>query len=124
MPGQQLNYNYYTYVSDDGTTYNIRASVDWAAVAAHGLAARTSGAPRFIASKSQKPRTFTYRDATTGRSKTGPVGTVAAYGAADLGDAENFYVTGLATTVSHALAKKTGEKVPTTLVGAQLPDHA
>lgn len=124
MPGVQRNWNYYTYASDDGTTYNIRAAVEWAAVAAHGLAARTNGAPRYIASRQQAPRKFIYRDTTTGRSTSGPVGTTTAYNAAAIGDTEDFNIPGLATVVSYTLAKKVGEKVPTTLVGTQLPDHA
>lgn len=124
MPATQRNWNYYTYESDDGTTYNIRAAVEWAAVAAHGLAARTNGAPRFIASKSQTPRKFIYRDATTGRSASGPVGTSAAYTAATLGDDATIVVPGLATGVTYDLVKKVPEKVPTTIVGTQLVDHA
>lgn len=124
MPATQRNFNYYTYVSDDGTTYNVRASVEWAAVGAHGLAARTDGAPRLIASKSQKPRQFTYRDATTFRTISGPVGTAAAYGAAALGDDLVVFVPGLAAGVTYDLVKKSPERVPTSIVGRQDPDHA
>lgn len=124
MPATQQNFNYWTYVSDDGTTYNTRASTTWAATAAHGLAARTDGAPRFIASKSQTARKFIYRDPTTFRTVTGPVGTAEAYAAAALGDVVAFYVPGLATSVNYELVKKVPEKVPTTIVGRQDPDHA
>jgi hypothetical protein len=124
MPGVQRNWNYYTYVSSDGTTYNIRAAVEWAAIAAHGLAARTPGAPRFMATRQKAPRKFTYRDVTTGRSRQGPVGTSAAFDAAALDDTEDFNIPGLATVVEHILVKKIGEKVPVTLVGTQLADHA
>jgi hypothetical protein len=124
MPGVQRNWNYYTYVSDDGTTYNIRAAVEWAAIAAHALAARTDGAPRYIASKQQQPRRVIYRDTTTGRSTQGPIGTAAGYAAIGIGDTEDFSVPGLATAVSYTAAKKVAERVPTTLVGTQLPDHA
>lgn len=124
MPAVQPNFNYFTYVSDDGTTYNIRASAEWAATAAHGLAARTSGAPRFIESAQQAPRKFIYRDPTTFRSRTGPVGTAAAYAAAAIGDVIAVPVQGLAGTVNYELVKKVGEKVPTTIVGRTNPDHA
>lgn len=124
MPALDLNWDYYTYESDDGTTYNIRASVEWAAVAAHGLAARTNGAPRLIASRQQRPRQVIYRDATTGRSKSGPVGTAAAYAAIDIGDTAAFGVRGLAAAVTFTAVKKSGERVPTTIVGTQLVDHA
>lgn len=124
MPADQRNWNYYTYESDDGTTYNIRAAVEWAAIAAHGLAARTTGAPRYIASKQQSPRKVTYRDPTTFRSRTGPIGTATAYAGIDLGDVAAFHVPGLTATVDYEAAKKTPERVPTTLVGGQLADHA
>jgi hypothetical protein len=124
MPGVQLNFDYYTYVSDDGTTYNIRASVDWAANTANGLAARTAGAPRFISSKSQEPRKFIYRDPTTFRTITGPVGTAAAYAAAALGDTTTRSVPGLVGAVTYELVKKVPESVPTTIAGRPLADHA
>lgn len=124
MPATQPNFSYYTYESDDGTTYNLRAQVEWAAYAAHGLAARTNGAPRFVPSKSQTPRTFIYRDPTTFRTRSGPVGTAADYAAADLGDVIAVYVPGLAATVNYELVKKVPERVPTTIVGRQNADHA
>lgn len=125
MAAIQKNWNYYTYVSEDGTTYNIRADVEWAAIAAHGLAARTDGAPRFIASKTQQPRKFVYQDPTTFRTRSGPVGTNAAFAAAAIDDAENFAVGNLATSVAYNLVKKVGEKVPKTKLGAaNLADHA
>jgi hypothetical protein len=125
MAAIQRNWNYYTYVSEDGTTYNIRADVEWAAVAAHGLAARTAGAPRYIASRTQQPRKFVYLDPTTFRTRQGPVGTAAAFSAAALDDAENFAVPNLATSVAYTLVQKIGEKVPTTILkSGALADHA
>lgn len=124
MPATQPNFNYWTYESDDGTTYNLRASTTWAAVAAHGLAARTVGAPRMIPSKQQRPRMAIYRDPTTFRTVQGPIGTAADFAALSLGDTVAFYVPGLATPVTYELVKKVGERVPTSIVGRQDPDHA
>lgn len=124
MPAVQRNWNYYTYVSADGTTYNIRASAEWAAVTAHGLAARTPGAPRYLASRQKSPRKFIYRDATTFRTVSGPVGTSTAFDAAALDDTTDVAVPGLVTLVTYALIKKVPEKVPVTSVGRQDPDHA
>lgn len=124
MPATQRNFDYFSYASDDGTTYNIRASVEWAANSATGLSARTSGAPRLIGSKTQRPRTFIYRDPTTFRITTGPVGTTTAYTAAALGDTVAVFVPGLATSVNYTLVKKVPERVPTSIVGRQDPDHA
>lgn len=124
MPAVQPNYSYFTYASSDGTTYNIRAETGWAGVGAHGLAARTSGAPRYIASKQQSPRRFIYRDPDTFRTRSGPVGTSAAFDAASLGDTITVSLPGLAATAGYLLVKKVPERVPTSIVGRQDPDHA
>jgi hypothetical protein len=119
----QRNWNYYTYVSGDGTTYNIRAAVEWAAVAAHGLAAGVPANPRFMATGQKAPRKWRYRDATTGRTVQGPIGTSTAFDAGGLGDTQDFFVPGNVAAVTHALVKKVAEKIPTTIVGTQLADH-
>lgn len=124
MPADQRNFGYFTYVSDDGTTYNIRADVDWAAVVAHGLAARGNGQPLFITTGRKKPRYATYVDLTTGRTKKGPVGTAAAFAALSEGDVAAFHVEGETATVDYTLAKKTGERVPGSVIRLSLPDHA
>lgn len=125
MPADQRNFNYFTYVSDDGTTYNIRADVDWAGISGHGLAARTNGAPLFIPTGRRKPRMASYVDSTTGRKKKGPVGTATAYAALALGSTQNFHVEGETATVAYALAVKSPEKVPSTVLQTTgLPDHA
>lgn len=124
MALDQKNFDYYTYVSADGTTYNIRADMDWAAVAGHGLAARANGQPRFIASKSQRPRKATYVDLTTGRSRSGPIGTAAAFDALVIGATQDFAVQGGAAVVTYTLASKVGEKVPGSVTRSHVLDHA
>jgi hypothetical protein len=124
MPLDQPNFDYYSYESDDGTTYNLKAEVTWAGITEHALAARANGQPRLIASGSQQPRKVTYVDLTTGRSKTGPIGTAAAYAAIDIGDTHTFAVPGSATAVSYTVARKTGEKVPGSVVQGHVADHA
>lgn len=124
MPAVQPNWNYYTYVSDDGTTYNMRAREEWVAAGGTGLTTRTVGAPRYIASRSQSPRKFIYRDATTFRTFSGPVGTAAAYASATLGSTVSVAVQGESTLATYTLVKKVNERVPTSIVGRQDPDHA
>lgn len=124
MPLPQRNFDYFTYVSDDGTSYNLRCASEWAAIAGHGLAARANGQPRLIASAQQRPRMVRYVDLTTGRSVQGPVGTAAAYAALNIGDVQAFPVPGQAATVNYTLASKRGEKVPTSVAQTHLPDHA
>lgn len=124
MALDQKNFDYYTYESADGTTYNIRADQDWAAVAGHGLAARANGQPRYIASKSQQPRKATYVDLTTGRSRTGPIGTSAAFDALVIGSTHDFAVQGGGTAITYTLASKVAEKVPGSVARSHVLDHA
>jgi hypothetical protein len=124
MAADQRNMDYFSYDSADGTTYNIRCASEWAAIAAHGLAARGSGQPRYISTGRRRPRKVTYVDLTTGRSKSGPVGTAAAFAALNEGDIQAFHVEGETATVDYTLASKTEEKVPNSVARTHLPDHA
>lgn len=124
MPADQRNFDYFTYESADGTSYNIRADVDWAAIAAHGLAARANGQPRYIKTGFKKPRMATYVDLTTGRTKSGPIGTSAAFDALVIGSTQAFHVEGLTATVDYTLARVTGERVPGSVLQGFKPDHA
>lgn len=124
MPLDQKNWDYFSYQSADGTTYNIRADADWAAVAAHGLAARADGQPRYIASGNQKPRRATYVDLTTGRSRSGPIGTSTAFDALVIGSTQNFAVQGGGTAIAYTLVRVTGEKVPGSVAYSHVADHA
>jgi len=124
VPADQRNFGYFTYESDDGTSYNIRCDADWAAISAHGLAARANGQPLFITTGRRKPRMATYVDLTTGRKKKGPVGTASAYTALTVGDVEAFHVEGETATVNYTLSAKSGERVPGSVIQTSLPDHA
>lgn len=124
MPLNQPNFGYFTYESDEGLSYNIRAGAEWAAIGAHGLAARVTGQPRYTTNGSRHPRRVTYTDLTTGRTKTGPVGTAAAYAALSIGDVQGFPVYDLTTDVDYTLTSKTGEKIPGSVVQSSVADHA
>lgn len=124
MPANQRNWGYYTYVSGDGTTYNIRADQEWAAVSAHGLAARASGQPRYIATGRRKPRMAKYVDLTTGRSRQGPIGTSSAWDALATGATQGFAISSETAAVTYTLASKMPEKVPGSVIASSLPDHA
>jgi len=125
MPATQRNWGYKQYVSDDGTTYALRVSLEWAAVAGFGLNDLTGGEPRLIPSATQKPRRVIYRDPTTFRTASGPVGTAADFAALVIGsDTIDVPVPGEATAVTYTLVKKIGEKIPSTVVGPHLLDHA
>lgn len=124
MPADQRNMGYFTYVSGDGTSYNIRCAAEWAAIAAHGLAARANGQPRYITTGRRKPRKVTYVDLTTGRTKSGPVGTAAAFAALAEGATADFHVEGETVAVTYTVAGKTEEKIPNSVIRTSLPDHA
>jgi hypothetical protein len=124
MPLPQRNFNYFTYVSGDGTTYNIRAAEEWAAIAGHGLAAATVGAPLYVSTGRKKPRRARYVDPTTGRSVEGPVGTAAAHTALAIGTIQAFPVVGQAATVNYTLAAKPDEKIGGSVRQSFRPDHA
>jgi hypothetical protein len=124
MPLVQPNFDYFTYESDDGTDYNIRASKEWGAITEHGLAARANGQPRYITSGARKPRHVVYKDLTTGRSKSGPVGTAAAYTALAIGDTHDFAVHDQTADVTYTLVAKVGEKAPGSVIQSFLADHA
>lgn len=124
MPLPQRNFGYFTYESGDGTSYNIKCDVDWAAVAGHGLAARANGQPTYIKTGHRRPRGVKYVDLTTGRSVQGPVGTAAAWTALNIGDTHDFPVPGSTTAVTYTLAAKMDEKVPGSVIQTSRPDHA
>ena len=124
MPAPQRNWDYFTYVSGDGTTYNIRCDQDWGAIAGHGLAARANGQPTYIASGRRKPRSAKYTDLTTGRSRTGPVGTAAAWDALVIGSTQDFPIPGEVAAVTYTLTAKSPEKVPGSVAATHLTDHA
>jgi hypothetical protein len=127
MAANQRNFNYSQYVSDDGTTYCLKASQEWISAAGNpGGSAACSANPAYgRASNRRQPRKVIYRDPTTFRTMTVPVFTPTAYAALDVGAAtQAVNVPGEAGTVTYTLVKKIAEKIPSTVVGRQDPDHA
>jgi hypothetical protein len=110
---QERNYNYYTYVSDDGNTYTVRTSQFWGALAASGLAASAGHPIMGRATKRRHPRYAVYQDNTSFRTFRGPVGTAAAFAALSVGSSTvTVPVAGLETGVVYTLKKKIAEAVP------------
>lgn len=124
LPADQRNFGYFTYVSGDGTTYNVRCDSDWAAISGHGLAARANGQPLYVATGRKKPRKATYVDLTTGRKKIGPIGTSTAWDALAIGSTQDFHVEGETAAVTYTLAAKSPERVGGSVIQSFLPDHA
>lgn len=127
MAATQPNFNYSQYVSDDGTTYCLKASQEWISAAGNpGGSATCSANPAYgRATRRRAPRKVIYRDPTTFRTRTVPVFTSAAYSALDVGAATlSVFVPGEAGAVTYTLVKKIPERIPSTVVGRQDPDHA
>lgn len=121
----QRNWNYFAYHSDDGLTYSLRGDQDLGNNAVSG-GALAAGQPAYgRATRRRQPRRFIFRDPTTFRTVSTPVYTTAAYDAGQVGvTTVNVPVPGNAAAVVYTLVKKVPERIPTTVVGRQDPDHA
>jgi hypothetical protein len=125
MPADQLNFGYFAYESDDGTTYALRANAAWGANALSGGAALAGGEPGYgRSSLNRHPRRATFQDPTTYRTFSGPVFTAAAFSALGSGDTVDVHVPGLTATVTYNFVSKSAEKVARTTVGRTAADHA
>ena len=126
MVAVQPNFNYSQYVSDDGTTYCLKASQEWISEGGNpGGSAACSANPAYgRATRRRAPRKVIYRDPTTFRTRTVPVFTPTAYAALDVGSATlAVAVPGETGTVTYTAVKKVPERIPSTVVGRQDPDH-
>lgn len=125
MPADQRNFDFSAYLSDDGTTYALKADAAWIADAASG-SATAAGHPAYgRESRRRAPRKAVYRDGTTFRTNTVPVFTPTAYAALSVGSStRSLHVPGLTATVTYTLVKKIPEKIPSTVIGRTDPDHA
>lgn len=126
MAADQRNFNYARYASDDGTNYCLKADQNWITGAALSGAAACAGAPAYgRATTRRSPRKLTFRDPATFRTVVEPAFTAAAYAAAIVGTTTyDVHVPGNVAVVTYTLVKKTPEKVPSTVIGRQDPDHA
>jgi hypothetical protein len=125
MPADQRNFNYSAYLSDDATTYCLKADQSWITNTADSGSAACAGAVAYgRATKRRAPRKFIYRDPTTFRTVTVPVFTPTAYLAATIGDTIAVHVPGETATVDYGLVKKVPERIPSTVIGRQDDDHA
>ena len=125
MPGVQRNFDYFAYDSDDATSYCLKGDDDWGNNADSGGTA-CAGEPAYgRATTRRSPRFAIYRDPTTFRTFRGVVYTPAAYAALTVGtDTVAITYPGSATPQNYTLVKKVPEKIPSTVVGRQLIDHA
>ncbi len=125
MAADQRNFGYSQYVSDDGTTYCLKADANMIGTSGLGGAA-CSGNPAYgRATNRRAPRKAIYVDGTTFRTVTTPVFTATAYAALTVGSSTlAIHVPGETATVTYTLKKKVAERIPSTVIGRTDPDHA
>lgn len=125
MAADQLNYAYASYESDDGDSYCIKANAADTTNTDLGGAACTTEKPYGAVTKRRSPRRAIFRDGTTFRTHTAIVFTSTAYAALTVGsDSVSLHIPGNTATAEYLLVKKVPERVPSTVIGRQDPDHA
>jgi len=123
MARNQKNFEYQTYVDDNGTTWNVRGEVGGAGTGIDGSTAFTPGAP--VWGRETRRRHVRYveaTDATTFRKVRFIVYTQAAFNAIAGGDLVNVQVAGLATNVGYNVSAKIPEKQPIAAASRNLAD--
>jgi hypothetical protein len=114
------NFNYFSYASDDGTTYNLKGDAVWGAAGASGGTAAGAHPAYGRASRRRAPRKAIFRDPGSFRTFTGTVYTSTAYNALSIGSSTvSRQLPGAQTAVTFTLIKKVAEKIPTTVIGRQ-----
>lgn len=124
MPADQKNYQVFTYVDDNGTTWNKRGLLNGAINAVDGSSALSAGAPVWIDTKRKQTRKVVFIDPTTFRTVKFSVYTAAAFAALTNATVLALAVPGEVATVNYNLSEKIGEKQPVAKGTRQLADHA
>jgi len=124
MPADQRNFQLFTYVDDNGVSWNKRGELDAARNAVDGNAPFGNHPNWGRVTSRHKPRTIIYQDATTFRTKEVIFYTSAAYNLVALGDIIAFHVEGEVAAVNYAAIRKVPERQPAAAGTRQLADHA
>lgn len=125
MAANQRNYQVFTYVDDNGDTWNKRGTLDTAINAIDGSSALTAGARVWPhATRRYHTRQAVFFDPTTFRTVRFTVYTAAAFAAITGSTTLSLNVPGETTTVTYNLAEKIAEKQPVGKATRQLADHA
>lgn len=124
MAANQRNYQVFTYVDNNGTSWNKRGVLDTAINAIDGSAALTPGAPVWTDSGRRKhTRKAVFYDPTTYRTVRFTVYTAAAFAAITGATTLNINVPGETAAVTYSLAEKIDEKQTVGRGTRQLADH-
>lgn len=124
MAADQKNFGLFTYVDNDGVSWNKRGEVEAVRQAVDGNAA--SGAHQIWRDHgAYRVRKIVYQDPTTFRTKSVIFYTAAAYAAVVLQtDTISFPIEGEATAVDYTAVAKIPEHKPGQRFPRPLPDHA
>lgn len=123
MARNQKNFSYFTYVDDNGTTWNVRGEDGGAGTGVDGSTAFTPGAPTWgLNTKRRHVRYCEATDPVTFRKVRFVVYTAAAFAAIAGGDAISVQVPGLATNVGYEVSAKIPEKQPIASASRHLAD--
>lgn len=110
MPRNQKNFTFFTYVDDDGVSWNKRGESGGAGDAVDGHAAADPANPVWEERPNNTVRKIIYMDGTTGRTVHLIFYTAAAYAAVARGDIVSVAVAGSATNVNYAAVQKIPER--------------
>lgn len=124
MPAAQKNFQLYTYVDNNGVSWNKRGEEDDLRSAVDGSSAFGTHPNWGRETRRHSTRKIVYQDATTFRTKTVIFYTAAAYAAVALGDIIAFPVEAEVASVNYAAIRKIGERQPAQAGARQLADHA
>lgn len=123
MAANQKNFNYFTYVDNNGTTWNKRGPIDTAINAIDGSTALTAGAPVWTDTGRKKHcRKAVFFDPGTFRTIRFPVYTAAAFAAITGATTLAVNVPGETAARTYSLAEKIDEKQPVGKTSRNLPD--
>ena len=125
MAADQRNFQLYTYVDDNGVSWNKRGELSAPRNAVDGNAAFGNHPNWGRETRRHSVRKIRYMDPTTFRTKEVIFYTAAAYAAVVIGtDVLAEHVEGNAATVNYTATKKIPERSPAAAGTRQLADHA
>ena len=122
MAQDSRNTSLFTYVDNDGNTWNARGEKQTAVNAIDGSTTLTAGAPVWINSKKRRTRKVIFEDPATFRTKVVVVFTAAAFTAITGSTTLAVPVPGSATAVTYSLSQKIDEKQPIAKASRNLAD--
>jgi len=121
----QKNFGLFTYTDDNGVDWNKRGELDAIRNAVDGSSAFGAHPNWGRETVRHMPRTITYQDATTFRTKRVIFYTAAAYAAITVGTSTlSFMVEGETVAVVYTAVKKNPERQPSAASPRNLADHA